>query len=62
MSGHLRLPHPHLAEVVAEALRDAAHHFQKPKPVYTDPAVIEAWGRWLTPEQWERQHSGRSEE
>ena len=60
MNARIHLPHLHVADV-AEALKDAAHHFHKPKPVYTDPAVIERWREWLTPEEWEREHHGGGE-
>lgn len=61
MTRHLHLPHPHLPEVAAEALAEALHHFRKPKPIHTDPAVIARWAEWLTPEEWEREHDGRTQ-
>lgn len=59
------LPHPHLpdiAEVAAHVLTETRLHLGHSQVVYTDPAVIAAWGEWLTPEQWEDKHSGRGEQ
>lgn len=61
MTRHLHLPHPHLPDAVADALTHAAHHLRKPKPTYTDPAVIARWSEWLTPEEWEHEHDGSRE-
>lgn len=49
----------HLAEIACAAVHEAMQHFHKPKPTYTDPAVIKRWGEWLTPDQWEDKHTGR---
>lgn len=57
-----RLHLPHLPGVAAEAVREALYHFRKPKPVYTDPAAIERWAEWLTPDEWEHQHIGREDQ
>ena len=61
MTARLHLPHPHLAEVAVEAARDVFHHLRKAKPTYTDPAVIARWAEWLTPEEWEHEHDGRTD-
>lgn len=61
MSARLHLPHPHLVDVVRDVLQEARYHLGKPRPVYTDPAVIERWGEWLTPDEWEHEHDGSAD-
>ncbi|MEV0247910.1 hypothetical protein AB0H76_15060 [Nocardia sp. NPDC050712] len=63
MSRHLHLPHPHLpdiAEVAARVLVETRLHLARPKVAHIDPAAVARWGEWLTPEQWEDEHTGRS--
>jgi hypothetical protein len=57
MSAHLHLP-----ALAVEATKNALHHFRKPKPAHTDPAVIARWAEWLTPDQWMAEHGHEENE
>lgn len=58
----LRLPHPHIAERVAQIFEHAVlERLHPPIPATTDPAAIERWAEWLTPDQWMAEH-GRNED
>lgn len=50
MNTHLHLPHIsdlHWQQLLVDAFQQARHHgLHKPKPVYTDPAVIAAWAEY----------------
>ena len=64
MSGHLHLPHPHLAEAflasVAEGAFERFFHRQE-LVAHTDQAVIEAWASWEPAWTWAAEHGGKEE-
>lgn len=61
MSTRLHLPHPHIADHVAEVFEHAFHAWpHRPAVAHTDPVAIARWAEWQTPDQWLAEH-GRTE-
>lgn len=61
----MKLPHPHLpdiTEIAAHVLEETRRHLRRPKPVYPDPDAVARWSEWLTPDEWDDEHTGRTEE